>query len=179
MPDLIKYLPTYYKTSKVIQSITEAQSAEIELFQTNLTEMLKQYFVDAATYTLEDWEKELGIPVDATKPAEYRRSVIKSKLRGSGTVTVNLIKNVAESFSNGEVDVIEDNTNYQFTIKFVGTLGIPPNMDDLERVIKDIKPAHLGYTFSYTYNTHQVLSAFTHAQLAAYTHIQLREEEIV
>ncbi|QNB48517.1 DUF2313 domain-containing protein [Thermanaerosceptrum fracticalcis] len=173
------YLPNYYRISKVMQNITSAESAEIELFKTKLVQLLDQFFVDTATYTLEDWERELGIPVDNSKSDAYRRSVIKSKLRGSGTITVNLIKNVAESYSNGEVEVIEDNPNYHFVIKFVGTIGIPPNMDDLEKAIEDIKPAHLGYIFEYTYNTYNYLSQFTHDHLALYTYSALREEEVI
>ena len=86
-----------------------------------------------------------------------------------------MIQNMAESFSNGEVAVIEDAANYHFDIKFVGTIGIPPNMDDLTAAINEIKPAHLTYAYIYVYNTHGNLAAYTHAQLAAYTHAQLRE----
>jgi hypothetical protein len=64
-----------------------------------------------------------------------------------------MIQNVAKSFSNGDVDIVEDNTDYQFTVKFVGTMGIPPNMDDLTAAIEDIKPAHLAFIFEYTYIT--------------------------
>lgn len=159
-----------------MHNLTRSEGSEIELFKTKLAQTLDQFCVNTATFTLENWERELGIPVDNTKSADYRRSVIKSKLRGAGTITINLIKNVAESFSTAEVEVIEDNANYQFIIKFVGTLGIPPNMADLQAAIEDIKPAHLGFTFEYTYNTYNTLSQFTHDHLALYTHLELREE---
>lgn len=148
---LMQYLPNYYRTSEVITNITSAQNIELEKFQTNLDNTLNQFFIDLADASLERWEKELGIPINNNKAAEYRKSVIKSKLRGRGTITVNLIKNVSESYSNGEVDVIEDNSNYQFTVKFIGTKGIPPNLDDLKNAIEDIKPAHLGVNYEFTY----------------------------
>jgi hypothetical protein len=175
----MKYLPNYYKTSQVMTNITGAEESEINLFKTKLTETLNQFFIDTATWSLERWERELGIPVNNSKPDEYRRSVIKSKLRGIGTITVKLIKNVCESYSNGEVDVIEDNPNYSFTIKFVGTIGVPPNLDDLKNAIEEIKPAHLGVIYEIIYNTHNSLSSFTHDHLTLYTHQQLRETEVI
>ncbi|QEK13769.1 DUF2313 domain-containing protein (plasmid) [Crassaminicella thermophila] len=171
----MQYLPNYYRTSKVMTNITDVYDIELQEFQTKLDNTLNQFFVDLADASLERWEKELGISVNKNKDIKYRRSVIKSKIRGQGTITINLIKNVAESYSNGEVEVTENNSNYSFTITFVGTKGIPPNMDDLKNAIEDIKPAHLGFTFEYTYNTYQYLSQFTHADLALYTHIDLRE----
>jgi uncharacterized protein YmfQ (DUF2313 family) len=127
------------------------EDKELHDFKSKLEEALNQFYIDAATYTLERWERELGIPVNHSKPIEFRRSVIKSKLRGSGTVTVKMIKNVAESYGNGEVEIIEDNANYAFTIKFVGIRGIPPNLNDLKTAIEEIKPAHIRHKFSYTY----------------------------
>lgn len=45
--------------------------------------------------------------------------------------TVAMIQNVAESFSNGTVAVTEFPSRYRIEIKFVGSIGTPPNMDDL------------------------------------------------
>ncbi len=172
---LIKYLPKYYRTSRVIGDITDIQGKEIEEFIKSLESTFNQFFIDTADFSLERWERELGIPVNNSKPHEYRRSTIKSKLKGSGTVTVNLIKNVCESYSNGEVDIIEDNPNMKFTVKFVGVKGIPPNLEDLEAALEEIKPAHLAFSFEFTFNTNEKLQAYTHVQLNQYTHKDIRE----
>lgn len=37
------------------------------------------------------------------------------------------------------MEVIEDNANSRFVIRFVGTLGIPGNMADLKLTIEEIK----------------------------------------
>ncbi|WP_202906843.1 YmfQ family protein [Abyssisolibacter fermentans] len=158
---LMSYLPNSYKTSHVMVSIADTENNELQDFKANLEGVLNQFFIETADFTLERWEKDLGIPVNNSKDLEYRRSVIKSKLRGKGTITINLIKNVAESYSNGEVEVTEDNKNYNFIIKFVGIKGIPPNMDDLKKAIEEIKPAHLGFDFEYTYNTWDMVSDLT------------------
>ncbi|MEG0775504.1 YmfQ family protein [Clostridium sp.] len=150
---LLSYMPLYYRKSKIIDNINSSNALELNRFHSRLDNILNQFFIDKADFTLERWESELGLDVNNNLNVDYRRSRIKSKLRGQGTVTVSLIRNVAESFSNGEVDLIENNAAYEFTIKFVGVKGIPPNMEDLKKAIEEIKPAHLNYKFEYTYLT--------------------------
>jgi hypothetical protein len=101
-----------------------------------------------------------------------------AKMRGIGTVTKQMIIDTARAYSNGEVEVIEDPANYRIVIKFVGKLGVPANMADLTLTIEDIKPAHLAYSFEYTYRTYAELNSYTHAELAGYTHLQLREGDL-
>ena len=71
------------------------------------------------------------------------------------------IQNMAQSFSNGEVEVLEDPARYHFDIRFVGSRGIPPNMDDLTAALEEIKPAHLTYAYIYVYNTYGFWTDYT------------------
>ena len=64
-----------------------------------------------------------------------------------------MIKNTAESFSGGEVEIIENNPDYSFTVKFVGVKGVPSNMKGFLNMLETIKPAHLNYNIEYTYLT--------------------------
>jgi len=169
LPDKLM-LPGYYKTSKVMTNITGAQDAELTNFRAKLDSTANQFFVDTADFTLERWERELGIPVDNSKPVEYRRSVIRSKMRGVGTVKVSLINTVSESYTNGEVDVFEHAEGNYFTIKFVSVRGVPPNLDDLKRAIEDIKPAHLAVVYEFTYLIYDELKASGHTYDALLAH---------
>lgn len=151
-PNLMKYLPTYYRDSKVIKNIEiDVFAPEIAILNYRHEDLLKQLFLDTATWSLDIREKELGIQTDLNKSYEERREIIKAKLRGSGTVTKTLIKNVSRAFSGGDVEVIENFSDYSFIIQFIGIKGIPKNMAGLIDAIEDIKPAHLGYYFKYTY----------------------------
>lgn len=173
--DLTRTMPGYYQTSKVVETINGSDAAELQRLDERFDAVLRQFFVSTADFSLERWEKELGLEVNNNYDIEYRRNRIISKMRGSGTVTVRLIKSVAESFANAESEIIEHFSEYRFTVKFVGTIGIPPNMDDLRAALEDCKPAHLNFDFEYTYNTHADLARFTHAELARWTHHELRE----
>ena len=176
---LLSYMPRYYRTSKVIDNINTANSSELTKFTERLDNTLDQFFVDTADYTLDRWEKELGIEVNNNYDINFRRSRIKSKLRGQGTVTINLIKNVSETFSNGEVDVIEDNPSYSFMIKFVGTRGVPPNLDDLKKAIEDIKPAHLAVTYAFTYTVWKEVKAITWGEVKTGTWGDLKTRKVI
>lgn len=157
--DLMKYLPYYYQTSEIMKSIQNSNSIEVGNLRYSIDDSINQFFVESATWGLNRLEGIFNIQTDINKSYEERREILKAKLRGSGTVTKEMIKNVAQAFSGGEVEVIEDNPNYNFTIKFIGIKGIPKNMQGLIDAIEDIKPAHLGYSFSYTYTTWDLLKS--------------------
>ncbi|MGC4378411.1 YmfQ family protein [Fictibacillus sp. Mic-4] len=148
------YLPNYYEEIREANTIIDVESMAIEQLNSDIQDVLNQFFVDTATWGLANWESLCGIPTDESKPYDQRRSVIKSKIRGIGTVTVSLIKNVAESYANGGVTVTEDSENYTIKVKFVGKLGIPPNIDDIKNVLREIIPAHLVITYEFTFLTY-------------------------
>ena len=116
--------------------------------------------------------------MDEDKPLDFRRSRIRGKLRGNGVTTVAMIQNVAESYSNGAVAVTEYPAQYKLEIKFVGTIGIPPNMDDLTQTLRDILPAHLEWSYVFVFNTWAAASELTWGQANAFTWKQLRESDL-
>ncbi len=175
---LIDLLPDFYANSSQVLEIQGAFEHWSEALSAAKEDLFLQFNVESATWGLTIWEKALGLEIDVTKPYGYRRTRIMSKLRGSGTTTKAMINNVAESFSNGVVTVLEHSSENRFEIKFTGTLGIPPNMDDLTAALEEIKPAHLAYSYVYVYRLHSQLSAYTHAQLSSYTHETLRNGEM-
>ncbi|WP_239616142.1 YmfQ family protein [Cohnella mopanensis] len=167
--EMMSYLPDYYATSRVMSSTIDAQGTEMDMLWRAMDGVLEQYFVPTATWGLDLWESELGIPVDIAKPTEQRRSVVLSKMRGIGTVTVKLIKSVAEAYDGGLVEVTVKPEICTFTVKFVDTRGIPPNLDDLKDVIEEIKPAHLAVEYAFTYTQWDELKQMTWNNLKDFT----------
>ncbi len=167
--EMMNYLPGYYAISRTMASLLDTQGFELDKLGQDIGSTLDQYFVSTATWGLELWEKELGIPVDKLKPVEQRRSIIFSKIRGVGTVTVQLIKSVAEAYDGGTVEVLPHPETYTFTVKFVDTRGIPPNLDDLKAVIEEIKPAHLAVEYAFTYTQWSELRQKTWGELNTFT----------
>lgn len=165
---LIDYLPQRHRASAIglFQEGLEGAMAAQEAAHDDFT---AQLWPTTATWGLAVWEEALGLATDAAKDTQYRRTRIVSKLRGSGPVTVEMLRNVAASFSGGEVEVIEYPEEYRFEVKFVGTIGIPPNMDDLSAAIEEVKPAHLAYTCVIVYRLWREIGGRTWGELAAHT----------
>ncbi|MGG1940699.1 putative phage tail protein [Paenibacillus polymyxa] len=152
--ELFSCLPAYYETSRVMYADMDAKGSELDALYLALDETLAQFFVRTATWALESWEMELGIPVDLEKPLEQRRSVVESKLRGSGKFSGDLVRKIMNSFGvEGKVDFHP--MEYKFGISFENR--IPENMIDFKKIIEDIKPAHLAF-----YMNNKTRLAFLH-----------------
>ncbi|MEK3985112.1 hypothetical protein CA600_17715 [Paenibacillus sp. VTT E-133280] len=150
-PDLMQYLPDYYKDVREMEKLQETIGLEIGGLKVGTIDVLDQAFVETATVSLGRWEAELGLNIDSSKSYATRREMIKAKLRGNGTTTPEMIQRTASAFSGGVVEVKEVPDEYRFEIHFVSTLGIPPNMAGLIQIIEEIKPAHLAYEFVFSY----------------------------
>lgn len=175
--DLMKYLPWYYQNSKVMKEIQSSISKEFCILDYYVKDLEKQFFIDTATWGLSIYEKELGLQTNMSLTYEERREIIKAKLRGHGTTTKEMIKNTAEAFSGGEVDVIEYPEESKFIVKFIGIKGIPRNMQGFIDMLETIKPAHLAYEFKYTYTVWNHLTNLTWGQANAMTWDELRVYE--
>ncbi len=157
--DMLDYLPNYYGDSRVVSNLTGREAEEFLKFHAQVQDVLQQFFIETATWGLARWEEICGLSTDEGKPADQRRSVIKSKLRGAGTVTLAVIKNVVDSFENGEVDIQENFGQYEVVVTFIGKRGVPPNLNDVQTALREIVPAHLNLNFQFTYLRWEELDA--------------------
>lgn len=165
MPN-INRLQTFQRTSGLYQALFNAESAQANDRLTSITDLAAQMFVDTATWGLTYYESELGITTDLTQTYDERRSVIKSKMRGVGTVNSALITIVADSYTNGNVVVAIANSTIAVT--FTSVKGIPPNETQFKAAIEAIKPAHLALTYVYLYNYYSNFNGvYTYAQIEA------------
>ena len=169
--DLMAYLPEYWQGILEMKELQDCLGQEVGTAGNEVDDLLKQYFVLTATWGLEYWEKELGITADATQSYLRRREVLLAKLRGAGATTKAMIKSVAAAFSGGDVEVTEYPRESRFEVKFIGVMGVPPNMPGLMTSLEEIKPAHLTYSFSYTYTLWDGLNedSLTWDSVKAYT----------
>ena len=169
---LINKLPSFYD-NYITKPIQDSFTVEADLMNDKVEKTLEQFFVDSATYGLDYWEMMLGISKN-NFDIQTRRENIKAKMRSRGTTTVSVIKNICEAYSNGEVDIIVNHSDYSFVIDFIGTIGIPRAFAELDKTINEIKPCHLAHSYRFNYNTHNDLSRYTHEQLSNYTYEELR-----
>lgn len=174
--DLSSVLPSYYDDNETMQELQGILSAVTEELEGGLQKTVDDSFWSGASGNdmLSRYEKMFGLSSDTDKSDRYRRERISARVAGAGTTTASLIQHIAESYTNAEVELIENFPEYIVTIRFIGTSGIPGNISDIKASIEEAIPAHLKVVYEYIFNTYGSVGTFTHGQLSAYTHYKIR-----
>ena len=123
---------------------------ERDILVEEIEDVLRQMYVLTATWGLDYWENMLYLPRGIGKTYEERRSIILTKMRGSKTTTIEVVKQLAYSFFDVEnVTVEEDNAHYIFNLTLENAKFESSNFSDLINAIELYKPAHLNYSFAF------------------------------
>ena len=142
---MLSFLPWYYQDSKIMQSILNAQGIEIDSTRYTIEDILKQFYVDTATWGLSLWEKDLDIK-DIASNYDERRRKIKLYLMKPTSVTPEFLERLANNYiADSSAKVIEHNNEYRFDIVMNGNQFI--DLDSISKAIDLYKPAHLGYGY--------------------------------
>ncbi|UVX34151.1 MAG: protein of unknown function DUF2313 [Bacteriophage sp.] len=202
MAKIIEHLPRYYIPSTIVKDLSQLYDIENDLLLQLIQDNLNQYNVNTATTALSRYEEEYGLTIKPSSDLDNRRGIIISKMKGYGTTTVAKIKNVIKSWSGYDVDIIESSTHESlenssheelsksthenlggndFIVKifFKKPFGIPTNIDDIKKVLDEIKPAHLEFRYIYNWNTYGALKTKTNGQLKSYTYYQIKKGEVI
>lgn len=156
---MMGYLPRLYERSRVMEQVIGAQGAELDVGWAAVADILAQHLVQTATWGVDLWEEELGLTPDPSQAIADRRSRVLGRLRGHGTVTIKLLKQVAEAYDRGRVSVVADYPASTMIIRFVDTGGVPPNLADLEAELRKLVPADYDVVFLFKYLTWSELDA--------------------
>lgn len=159
---MIEYLPWYERKSVIFDAILNAYDKEFRKLEQDFQVVERNVFLDTAIESLNLHERDLGIQARDDLQYDQRREQISSRYRAAfDQTTEETIKNVAVAFSNGDVEVNKTDTPGVYEIKFVGTKGIPDNLDGLKEALNIIIPAHLALTYTFTYNVWDFVSKLT------------------
>lgn len=158
---MLTYLPEVFRDSPDFKEMCRVEGTIWGRLEQHISEVLHNTLIDQATWGLTVLEKEIKIPVDLAKPLDQRRGVLKAKKRGSGTLSAQLIKSVAESFENGAVEVQPLKGQSTFLITFNDTYGVPDNLEDIKAALRKIIPAHRLVQFQFKYLQLQEVEAMT------------------
>ncbi|MFB9327006.1 putative phage tail protein [Paenibacillus aurantiacus] len=173
---MMKRLPPFMRGSALYKTLFDTSAAQLAIRDVKIANITAQLSVDTATWALSIYETELGIPVETSKPASERRSVIKSRMRGTGKVDAALIRLVANSWTNGGAAV--SFSDGRITVTFNDVIGVPENIEDVKRAIEEVKPAHLAVEYVFLFNTWKDAATKTWGELNNYTWGQVMSGDI-
>lgn len=146
---LFCHLPeNQYHKEPHVADLQKAFEKEVNTAEKFTQELYLQLSPHTATWGLTYFEKELGLSTDTAKTVEERREIVLAKERGRGTSTKAMIQGVAESFYQGQVEVKEYAEEYLFELIFINYVGVPDYIQNLTKILLEIRPAHLDFKYT-------------------------------
>lgn len=140
----------------IYDQIFGAQAQEFQTIEEKITDIKNQFDINKATWALDYYEQMLGIVTDYTKSYDYRRIVIKTKLQGTNKLTLALLKLIAETYNEGEVETWYDGIIH---FEFIAHNNIPRNFFDMQKAIEEVKPAYILANYIFQHLTWDMLDA--------------------
>lgn len=175
---MLNYLPYYERHSIIFNEILNAYDKEFRRLEQDTQIVDRNMLLDTAVESLDIFERDLGIEINKKLNYKQRREQVSARNRSSfEQTTEETIKNVAIAFSNGEVEVNKTDIVGVFEIKFIGAKGIPDNIEGLKEALDIIIPAHLGLTYTFTFNAWEQIKELTWNNCLSKTWNELRTWE--
>ena len=143
--NLFRYIPVFLSKDENFKSVQEALNREHEEYRLKVIDIAKQFFIETATWGVEDWEEFAGVTPKANADLEQRRAAVKAKLLGQATMTLDNTNRLINAFTDKGTAYVEE-TSEGNKVKIV----IPEQkvyLEDLRDALDEMLPAHLAYDF--------------------------------
>lgn len=145
--DVNFYLPKFLTKDAAFSETQRTLSEEHEKYRLKVIDFAKQFHPQTATWGLNVWEEELGLPTDLNLDLELRRAKVMAKLLGASPMTVANTNKLVNLFTDdGKAYVDELPTDG--TIKVI----IPSKtayVDEMRESLAEMLPAHLVFDFQH------------------------------
>lgn len=144
---LKKSVPPFVADMMEIAQLFSAEQPELDRMEKDLSELLEQFYIKTATYSLDKWEDEFGLERDGSLTLMQRRARVLAKLNSNPPATVKMLENlVSQIVSANAVTIVEHPAEYSFTVYvnsdyLIGTFAIA------DEAVRLARPAHLSYKF--------------------------------
>lgn len=160
--------------NKYITDDIKACEQEIKLSHNDFLSIENSIMSLANESNINEWEKWFELSHEPTWALKDRVDRLIYTFNSRGFFTPEFLKEQAMVFTNGEIDIIEDFSNYHFIIKFVNTIGTPPNLENFKEMIKINKPVHLTFDIEFRSRTWGDLKPYAWEILNKYTWEQIK-----
>lgn len=142
--DVMRYLPLFLADERLVQ---DALSREHESLRLRIADIARQFFIETATWGLSAWERIYAISPPAGSDYALRRSLVKVKMLGTGVMTVETIKHLANQFldkKDAEIDELPEPGTF-----YVISHSRMDYLNELIQALFEMAPAHLLFGFRF------------------------------
>ena len=143
---LFSYLPDTYKKSKVMKDILAPQETQLDKARERQDEIAQDVY-PSTTMRPELWENEYAI--EPVEDLERRRKNIIAKMRGVGTVTLQLAKDIVQAYTDGEVTAEEDNDDCMLHFEITSATAGIADADIMRKQLYETIPAHIDFQYGF------------------------------
>ncbi len=144
---LDKSVPPFVAQMREMAELFIAEQPELDRMERELTELLKQFYIKSATYSLDQWEDEFGIERNSSLTLMQRRARVLAKLNSNPPATVKMLENlVFQILSANAVTIVERPEKYHFDV-YVNSDYLVETFEIADEAVRLARPAHLSYKF--------------------------------
>lgn len=136
---MIDYVTPLYGASYYGLWLFEIMGLEIDKVKDFVEDMYNELFPETATWSISHWEKAFGISGTEGMSQEQRRQQIRLK-RQKIPMNPARMKRILEGIAGVGVTVTEHAAKNMLLVTLLGTVD---NLDDIKKLVEEIKPAHL------------------------------------
>lgn len=144
--DVLRYLPRFLAEDPTFKDVQDTLSWEHERYRLKIIDILKQFFVETATWGLADWERVFDLHPAASDSYAERRGQLKAKIRGAGTITLKTMNDLVNSVVPAKDAVFVENVA-PGVCRVDVQLAI--NLTQIRQIVDTYKPAHLTCIISH------------------------------
>ena len=105
---LKKSVPPFVAQMREMAELFGAEQPELDRLEGILTELLAQFYIKTATYSLNQWEQDFGIAENPELTQEQRRAQVLAKLNMRMPATVKMLENLVRQTVGAENVWIEE-----------------------------------------------------------------------
>lgn len=140
-------LPKFIAEMKELAILLNASQKEIDAMEKYIGNMVRQFYISSADYSLNDWEKEFGIEKNSTFTIGQRRAQLLAKLNTRTPASIKMLENLVKKTLNADaVEITEVPEEYKFIV-YVKSEYLIENMGIADAAVHKARPAHLNYEF--------------------------------
>lgn len=138
----IEHLPNIVTKTNGINDVLLAIDPEIIQLRTDISNLLKELYINTTDQLIARWEKDFSLKYDASLTLAQRRQRVLNKLARKKPLTWANLKTLIKSNigQTTQFYIANDSANYFFRI-YVAT----DNISGLQQAIKQAKPAYLTF----------------------------------
>lgn len=149
---LLSLMNRLYRTDPWLNNLFDVAGMALSEIGAYVDIIWNNYFFDSCSETkLREYEKEAKVVLPGGQSVDQRRSQLMAKWQGAPKCTLETMQAVCNSWRDATITL--QFVNGRIRVKFISPVGIPPDLNALQKALEEVKPAHLAIEYQFLYKT--------------------------